>query len=123
MNQPQEPQRPRALTAQQLVILVVIGFGFVGGAILYKFDWASIIIAIFLGTGVASLVYGFLGGIESTTFNLGPVKMGGSIAILIRRQACGSRWRRAGGSQSQSGFLGSGIRSRRPREMSSAPID
>ena len=68
-----------------LSLVVVLGFG--GGAVLYVFGMPPIIVAVFLATGVASVVYGFLGGIHTAAFDLGPIRFGGSIAALL-----GSAW-------------------------------
>lgn len=64
-------------------IAMMVLVGLAGGVLLHVFDQAPFVIAIFLGTGVASLVYGFLGGIDDARFDLGPVKMGGSLAALV----------------------------------------
>ena len=42
-----------------------------------------IIIAFFLATGVSSLVYRFLGGIEGAKLTLGTLRIGGSLAALV----------------------------------------
>lgn len=73
----------RGLCPEDVVIIVVVGIGFVGSVIIYGLDLPPIMVAVFLATGVASLVYRFLGGIQSATFNIGPVKLAGTIAALI----------------------------------------
>ncbi len=49
--------------------------GFVGGVFLQLFtEAAPILVAVLLATGVAALVYAFLGGIEQATFSVGALK-------------------------------------------------
>lgn len=74
---------PKNQSTEDIVIITVMLIGFVGGVIICLLDILPIITAVFLATGIASLVYRFLGGIQSTTFNIGPVKLVGSIAALI----------------------------------------
>lgn len=69
------------------VVLLVVVLGFVGGAVLHWLGMPPIMVAVFLATGVASVVYGFLGGIQTATFNVGPIRFEGSIAALM-----GSAW-------------------------------
>lgn len=85
MNQNLQSSAPsgRGLCPEDVVIIVVVGVGFVGSVIIYVLNLPSIMVAVFLATGVASLVYRFLGGIQSATFNIGPVKLAGTIAALI----------------------------------------
>jgi hypothetical protein len=66
-----------------IVVIFFALLGFVGSVILYYKQAPPIIVAVFLATGVASLVYRFLGGIEKATINIGTLKVGGSIAALI----------------------------------------
>ncbi|MCR9287831.1 MAG: hypothetical protein NXI23_10635 [Bacteroidetes bacterium] len=74
----------KGLTSEDFVIIAVMAFGFFGGLIAQKMDYQPIIVSILFGTGIASLVYRFLGGIQdSTSFNLGPVKIVGALAALI----------------------------------------
>lgn len=68
---------------EKTVIIFILIFGFLGAVILIYFDLPAIIPSIFLATGIATLVYHFLGGITVAEFNMGPVKLGGSIAALI----------------------------------------
>ena len=85
MNQNLQSSAPsgRGLCPEDVVIIVVVGIGFVGSVIMYGLKMPPIMVAVFLATGVASLVYRFLGGIQSATFNIGPVKLAGTIAALI----------------------------------------
>ena len=65
---------------------VVLGFaliGFIGSVVLFLYELPAILVAVFLTTGVASLVYGFLGGITGAKFNLGPLQVTGSLAALL----------------------------------------
>lgn len=71
------------LSTEDTVIILVVAVGFLGSITIYFLKLPPIIIAIFLATGISSLIYRFLGGIQNTTFNLGPVRFAGSIAALI----------------------------------------
>lgn len=66
---------------QFVAMMVLMGLG--GAVLLHTFDSAPFIIAVFLGTGIASLTYGFLGGVQEARFELGPLKTGGSLAALV----------------------------------------
>ena len=46
-------------------------------------DAPSLIISVVLACAVSALVYSILGGVGEAGFNLGPVKMGGSAAVLV----------------------------------------
>lgn len=74
----------KGLTSEDIVIITVMAFGFLGGLIILKMNYQPIIVSVMFGTGIASLIYRFLGGIEnSTTITLGPVKLVGALAGLI----------------------------------------
>jgi hypothetical protein len=68
-----------------VVILVFAAVGLIGGIVLVLATSAPpIVIALLLAIAVASLVYGFLGGIPpGTTVAIGGVKLGGTLAALI----------------------------------------
>ena len=71
------------------VAFVIVGC-LMSGVVLASFDAfaaPAMVIAIVLACGVATLLYGILGGVSSAGFNFGPVKMGGSAAVLL-----GSIW-------------------------------
>jgi len=57
--------------------------GLLGGVVLHVTVKSPVITSLFLATGVASLVYRFLGGTEGATFVWGAIKMGGSLAALV----------------------------------------
>jgi hypothetical protein len=65
------------------VILITILTGFIGSVILYYLKVPPIMIAIFLGSGIAALVFRFLGGAAGTTMAMGTLKLSGSIAVLL----------------------------------------
>ncbi len=68
----------------RFVVVFFALLGFVGSVVLYRTSSAPpIIISFFLATGVAALVFGFLGGIEGATLELRWLKLGGSIAALV----------------------------------------
>lgn len=43
----------------------------------------SMVISVLLACGIAALLYGILGGVTGADFNLGPLKVGGSAAVLL----------------------------------------
>lgn len=77
----------RGLTSEDVVIIVVCAIGFIGSVIIYALKMPPIIVSVFLATGVASLVYRFLGGIYGVSFVMGALKLTGTAAFLI-----GSAW-------------------------------
>jgi hypothetical protein len=82
------PDTPDSGLTPELKVTLFFGvFGLLGGVAIFFLDFPPIIVTVFLATGVSSLVYGFLGGIQTSTFGLGPIKFGGSIAALL-----GSSW-------------------------------
>ena len=44
---------------------------------------AALVVSVVLACAVASLLYGILGGVSQAGFNFGPLKMGGSAAVLL----------------------------------------
>jgi hypothetical protein len=72
---------------ENIVILIAFVSGFAGGLLLYFNNALPIMVAIFLGTGIASLVYRFLGGTSGNSMQIGALKFTGTIAVLI-----GSAW-------------------------------
>lgn len=69
---------------EKIVIILALIIGFLGGIILVFIpNTPAIIISILLATGIATLVYHFLGGIENAQFNTGAIKLGGSMAALL----------------------------------------
>ena len=58
--------------------------GLFGGAYFHlRTDAKPIVVAIFIATGIAALVYRFLGGITDTTFTIKSLKLGGTMAALL----------------------------------------
>ncbi|MFP4024173.1 MAG: hypothetical protein ACLFVR_06565 [Thiohalospira sp.] len=75
---------PELSKFEKIVIILALIIGFIGGTILVFVDKTpAIIISILLATGIATLVYHFLGGIENAQFNTGAIKLGGSMAALL----------------------------------------
>jgi hypothetical protein len=74
-------------TFEKVVVITILVIGLIGGVLLVNFQQPPIVSSIFIALGIATVVYHFLGGIEVSEFNMGPVKLGGSIAALI-----GSAW-------------------------------
>jgi hypothetical protein len=74
---------PPPLPFNLKVVLAFSFFGFVGGLLTFALHWPSVICSLLFGTGVASLVYGFLGGITKAEFVWGVAKFGGSMAALL----------------------------------------
>jgi len=72
---------------ENIVILIAFLSGFAGSLLLYFNEAPPILVAIFLGTGIASLVYRFLGGTAGNSMQVGALKFTGTIAVLI-----GSAW-------------------------------
>ncbi len=84
MSNPANSNSTSRLTSEDIVIIVVMAFGFLGGLAILKLNYQPIIVSVLFGTGIASLIYRFLGGIENTTtITLGPVKLVGALAALI----------------------------------------
>jgi hypothetical protein len=73
------------LSALDKFFITVTASGFVGGTVLSLIPGiVPLVPAIFFGSGVSSLVYRFMGGIrQDTTFTLGVVKLGGTLASLV----------------------------------------
>jgi hypothetical protein len=87
-SHPKKPE-PRSNNSKTLrrddyVIVFFALLGFVGSVVLYRTTSAPpIIIAFYLATGVAALVYRFLGGLEGSTFVWGALRLGGTLAALV----------------------------------------
>ncbi len=67
------------------VAFVIVGC-LVSGVVLASFQASAapaMVIAVLLACSVATLLYGILGGVSSAGFNFGPVKVGGSAAVLL----------------------------------------
>jgi hypothetical protein len=87
-DQEPEPLRSenRGLTAEDFVLIGVMALGFLGSPLMYalKLEIPAVMHALLLGSSVAALVYRFLGGIATqTSFAIGALKVGGSLAALL----------------------------------------
>jgi len=71
------------LNAEDIVIVIMGVFGFLGGALLYSWHMPPIIVSVFISTGIAAMVFRFLGGLQGAGFNIGTLKLSGSIAALL----------------------------------------
>ena len=71
-----------------LLGIVIVGC-LVAGVMLVLFTQTvpALVVSVVLACSVATLLYGFLGGVSAAGFNLGPLKVGGSAAVLL-----GSVW-------------------------------
>ena len=80
----QLPQAPK-WTPTDTVALVFAFIGFAGGVVLLLkyFNSPPIVVSFFLATGVAALVYKFLGGVEGTSYVIGTLKVTGTLAALV----------------------------------------
>jgi hypothetical protein len=65
------------------VVLFFCVFGFGGGIVAGKLGLPPIVGALLLATGVAALIYRFLGGIADSTFTVGALKLTGTAAFLV----------------------------------------
>jgi hypothetical protein len=76
-------QPRKELSGEDKLVILFSLLGLLGCVALYFLRLPSIIVSVFLSLGITSWVYKFLGGISSsTTFNIGPVKLGGTLAAL-----------------------------------------
>ena len=63
---------------------VIVGCLVVGvSAVVFTKNVPSLVVSVVLACGVASLLYGIIGGVTEAGFNFGPLKVGGSAAVLI----------------------------------------
>jgi hypothetical protein len=80
--QPPHPGK-QPLQWDDVIVLFFALLGFAGSVVLYGTASAPpIIISFFLATGVSSLVYRFLGGIQGADFAWGTLRVGGTLAAL-----------------------------------------
>lgn len=70
---------------EDIVVTAAVAIGIVGGGIMSLFSKIPpIIIGIFLGMGISSLVYRFLGGItQDNSFAVKGIKLTGTVAVWI----------------------------------------
>jgi hypothetical protein len=71
------------LSGEDKVVIFFSLLGLIGSVVLYYFKFPSLMVSIFLSSGITSLVYRFLGGIQGAKFVVGALTLGGSIAALI----------------------------------------
>ena len=75
---------PSVFIASVIVSCLVLGAAL---AIFFVETVPSLVVSVLLACSVATLLYGILGGVSAAGFDLGPLKMGGSAAVLL-----GSVW-------------------------------
>jgi hypothetical protein len=71
------------LGAADAIVMLFALLGLLGSYFLWRSGAPPILISFFLSTGVAALVYRFLGGIQSASFGWGTLKLGGTMAALV----------------------------------------
>jgi hypothetical protein len=72
------------MSGDDIVILSFAASGLFGGAVLsLRTNAKPILVSIFLATGIAALVFRFLGGIGEATLTVRTLKLGGTMAALI----------------------------------------
>lgn len=69
--------------AADLVVMLFALLGLLGSYILFCTGAPPILVSFFLSTGVAAVVYRYLGGIQSASFGWGTLKLGGTMAALV----------------------------------------
>jgi hypothetical protein len=77
------PPVSRAVAIDRAIIVLFALIGLVGSVVLFTLEFSPILVSVFLGLGVAAVVYGFLGGIGQAEFKIGPAKLGGTLAALL----------------------------------------
>jgi hypothetical protein len=70
------------MSAEDIVAVCFAAFGVITGVLLHK-RAAPVVVSILLSTGIAALVYRFLGGIEGTELTVGALKLTGTVAALM----------------------------------------
>jgi hypothetical protein len=79
-NTPNKPQ----FRSDDIIIVFFALLGIIGSVVLYQTTSAPpIIVSFFLATGVSSLVYRYLGGIQGASITWGAVKLTGTAAALV----------------------------------------
>jgi hypothetical protein len=89
-NAPAGPRRKssshdrRPWFIDDIVVIVFALFGFAGGVFLpHTMQMPPITTSFLLATGMAALVYRFLGGIQGASLTVGSLKLGGGLAALV----------------------------------------
>jgi hypothetical protein len=81
-NSSEQPRKE--LSGEDKLVMLFSLLGLLGCVALYFLRVPSIIVSVFLSLAITSWVYKFLGGISSsTTFDIGSLKLGGSLAALV----------------------------------------
>jgi len=86
MNGNNKPKKKwREVAFEDIVVTAAVVIGILGGGIMSLFPQVkSIIIGIFLGMGISSLIYRFLGGIgKDNSFKVIGIKLTGTVAVWI----------------------------------------
>jgi hypothetical protein len=74
----------RSWSLDDLIVLLFALFGLAGGVLFPRYlHTPPITTSFLLATGLAALTYRFLGGIQSASFAVGGLKLGGSLAALV----------------------------------------
>lgn len=72
------------LSSKDIIILTTVNAAwFIGSGIAYVLKMPPIMVSVFLGTGIASLVYHLLGGIQGAKLYVGILKVSGPAALLL----------------------------------------
>ncbi len=71
---------PFVFIASVIVSCLVLGVALV---VFFVEAVPALVVSVLLACSVATLLYGILGGVSEAGFNFGPIKMGGSAAVLI----------------------------------------
>lgn len=86
MNGNNKPKKKwREVAFEDIVVTAAVVIGILGGGIMSLFPQVKpIIIGIFLGMGISSLIYRFLGGIgKGNSFTVIGIKLTGTVAVWI----------------------------------------
>lgn len=72
-------QGPFVFTAAVIVGCLAVGLA----SVVFAKDVPSLVVSVILACGVATLLYGIIGGVSEAGFDFGPLKVGGSAAVLL----------------------------------------
>lgn len=76
--------RQLRLSADDVVVIVFAVVGLVGSVVLVlSTNTPQIMISFLFSTGVTSLIYRYLGGVQGTSFKVGALKLTGTVAFLV----------------------------------------
>ena len=62
--------------------IVIVGCLALATVLVVFVEVPALVVSVLLACGVATLLYGFLGGVSEAGFNFAPIKMTGSAAFL-----------------------------------------